>query len=412
MNQVEVAGLPPACLVNVVCTFSLGVGLNANRLVLYHRLLFPVVRARICLPISSELQKFNDSRFAAFTVKFITEKLSEITAHVFGTGAVVLTGAYHAELARLAAWSLVLYFNKFLNIEAAVCNFTIRNIVSSFHLGFGVDLAALKLELGSRVRYDPDRFPAAIFDSALHAKATALLYDSGNGVLTGCKRFDQVKSEYVNVYSVASLFVRGKKNNFKRREFRELQVQQQRKEAGTLDVAFPEDDSPEATKAKMALVLSAYKIVSNRQRRGKKGVSGLADLGLPPELNGIMLGTDGTIVPRAAPDVIDDLALVPGLTEETILQLMVPQDLEGGPGPSRRVPVSSLDAVCYVDTSGFVHLRSSQFGDVSLENGGALPEYEPISRTSNTSKRPSERDDKDEPRPHKHHRRHRHTANL
>jgi len=52
MNTVEVAGLPPATLVNVVCTFSLSVGLNANKLVLYNRMLFPVyARVRELVPV-------------------------------------------------------------------------------------------------------------------------------------------------------------------------------------------------------------------------------------------------------------------------------------------------------------------------------------------------------------------------
>lgn len=318
----------------------------------------------------------------------------------------VLTGAYHAELARLAAWSLVNYFNKFLGIEASVGNFTIRNIVSSFHLGFHTDLAALKLELGSRVRYDPDRFPAAIFASALHAKVVALLYDSGNGVLTGCKTFDEVKTEYINVYSVASLFVRGKKNNFKRREFRELQAQQLRKEAGSLDAPdAAEEEGPEAAKAKLQLVLNAYREVTGKRGRGlgKKlaglGAGGMDDLGLPSELAGLMLGADGSVSTQDDPS---------GLSAESILQLIVPADVNAVgtvATPGQRVPVTSLDSICYVDTSGFVHLVNDRFGDLSCEGGGSLPEYQPISLE--LSKRPSEDDKAEEEQPlrrskHKH----------
>lgn len=49
MNKVEVEGLPPATLVNVVCTFSLCVGLNSNKLVMYQRLRFPVKVERVSL---------------------------------------------------------------------------------------------------------------------------------------------------------------------------------------------------------------------------------------------------------------------------------------------------------------------------------------------------------------------------
>jgi len=247
-----------------------------------------------------------------------------------------------------------------------------------------VDLAALKIELGSRVRYDPDRFPAAIFASALHPKVVALLYDSGNGVLTGCKAFDEVKSEYVNVYNVASLFVRGRKSGFKRREFRELQAQQLRREAGSLNAPeAEEDDGPEAAKAKLQLVLNAYREVKGRGGRGiGKKLAGLGAgvdaMGFGAEFAGLELGADGSV---AAHDPME-LAL----SDESILQLVVPQDGTSAAAPGHRVPVSSLDSICYVDTSGFVHVVNDRFGDVSCESGGSLPEYQPISLPS---KRPA-----------------------
>lgn len=95
----------------------------------------------MCILACSQTVKVKRSRAFSFPQRdahrslgkqFQAEKLSEITAHVFATGAVVLTGACHAELARLAAWSLTAYFNKFLNIQASVAVFTIRNIVSSY----------------------------------------------------------------------------------------------------------------------------------------------------------------------------------------------------------------------------------------------------------------------------------------
>lgn len=282
----------------------------------------------------------------------------------------------------------------------------------SFHLGFNVDLAALKLELGSRVRYDPDRFPAAIFASALHAKVVALLYDSGNGVLTGCKAFDEVKTEYINVYSVASLFVRGRKNGFKRREFRELQAQQLRREAGSLDAPeAAEDDGPEAAKAKLQLVLNAYREVTGKRGRGlgKKLMAGLGadDLGLPSELAGLLMGADGSV---ATQDHEAAAAAALGMSDESILQLIVPSmnATDAVATPGQRVPVSSLDSICYVDTSGFVHLVSDRFGDLSCEAGGSLPEYQPIS-SSSLSKRPSEEEEeeKSEEQPLRRHK-HRH----
>lgn len=226
MNVISVPGLPDCHSVNVVCTFNLGVALNSTKLVLYHRRYFPV--------------KFNDARFAAFTVKFIPDGGSEITAHAFGTGAVVLTGAYCAEDARLAAWNIVRFFNDTLGVPATVVGFTIRNIVSSFHLGFPVDLIQLKLDLGSRVSYTPDLFPAAIFQSATDTNVTSLLYRTGNGVLTGCKQPGQIRKNYINVYNIASMYdhrraagiaLSEQNVTFERRQFREMQQKKLRQRA-------------------------------------------------------------------------------------------------------------------------------------------------------------------------------------
>ena len=76
-----------------------------------------------------------------------------------------------------------------------------------------------------------------------------------------------------------------------------------------------------------------------------------------------------------------------GMSEETILQFIVPPQASEestaaaeAVAQSKQVPVSSLNTICYVDTSGFVHLRGTGGAhDISLETGGALPEYVPIS---------------------------------
>lgn len=224
MNVISVPGLPDCNTVNVVCTFNMGVALNSTKLVLFHRKRFTV--------------KFNDRRFAAFTVKFRADGLGEITAHVFGTGAVVLTGAFCPEDARLAAWNFVHFFNEVLDVPATVCSFTIRNIVSCFHLGFPVELGELKMDLGSRVFYDPVRFPAAILQSATDPNVTGLIYWTGNGVITGCKQHAQIRRNYISVHQIASMYPRAKAaaESFKCRDFRERQRRKLRQRAALTSV--------------------------------------------------------------------------------------------------------------------------------------------------------------------------------
>jgi TATA-box binding protein (TBP) (component of TFIID and TFIIIB) len=385
MSKVQVQGIPDADLVNVVCTFSLMIGLNSTKLVMYSRMSFPV--------------KFNEARFAAFTVKFIAEGLTEITAHVFGTGAVVLTGACHADLARLAAWNLVWFLNKHMGIPAAVGNFTIRNIVSSFHLGFRVDLAKLKLAMGTRVRFNPDSFPAAIFNSALHANATALLYYSGNGVLTGLKNVEQVRVEYVNVYHVACMFERLAEGGFTRRDFRERQDQQLRLQASGSAVGYVDLDAPHSGRGggsgkrdeakemaeKMELVSAAYRVITDKQakalkRRALDALAALEDdsdaafaAALPSRAE-----TLAELTPDDATEVVfDELApalLAAGVRQggdaalrdeelpQVVMQMAVPPidaDVPLAPMRFDSVPVTAADSVCYVDKSGFIHLRTT-----------------------------------------------------
>lgn len=350
----------------------------------------------------------------------------------------VLTGAYHADIARTAAWNLVWYFNQYLGIPADVGNFTIRNIVSSFHLGFSVSLANLKLALGGRVRFDPDTFPAAIFNSALHAKATALLYESGNGVLTGLKKEEQVKVEYVNVYHVASLFEKGKEDAFRRRKFREMQNRQLRMQASGGGVVTALDGKPgpgpggrdpeeEMQRAKLRLIQAAYKEVSEKEakalkRRATAALAALSDDSAVAAEGAIAATPDLEHLARGALDpendvVMDDLAasLLAGaavasahgkdrladgsLPPEHILQMVIPAQHGGGEAGSvapmrfETIPVTAADSICYVDAKGFIHVKTHGFGNgpssAPDEEMPDAPAYVPLSAHLPTVDTPS-----------------------
>lgn len=170
MNVIQVPGIPDCTTVNVVGTCNLGVGLNLLMLAQERRWELPV--------------KFNPDKFAAITFNFESSGITQMTALIFSTGNVVLTGAVSEEQSRDAAWDLALYFN-WLGIPARVCHFKIRNMVSSLRLGFEVDLYALQEGLGDRVCYEPWKFPAAVVRSTFDEKEVTLVYISGGVVLTG-----------------------------------------------------------------------------------------------------------------------------------------------------------------------------------------------------------------------------------
>lgn len=105
--------------------------------------------------------KFNPMRFAAATINLEDDEGDNTTALCFGSGNMVHTGATTEEKARLQAHTLVRYLNEHLGIPAHVYDFTITNMVCDFKLGFEVNLASIRVDLGpGRTKYDPLKFPA------------------------------------------------------------------------------------------------------------------------------------------------------------------------------------------------------------------------------------------------------------
>jgi TATA-box binding protein (TBP) (component of TFIID and TFIIIB) len=122
----------------------------------------------------------------------------DVTALVYHTGNVVLTGASNVLMANMAAWNLALHFNK-NGIPAGMHNFQVENIVAKFHAGFYVDLVSFAEDKGVLVEYDPDNFPAAIYCgfSPSGAKFTILVYNTGSLVITGSRTREEAIERYV-----------------------------------------------------------------------------------------------------------------------------------------------------------------------------------------------------------------------
>lgn len=123
--------------------------------------------------------KYNPNKFAAATLNFSCEGVGQMTALIFSTGNIVLTGAVCEELSREAAWALARAFHELVDIPATVVRFKMRNMVSSFKLGFEVELYDLKAAIGDRVVFEPMKFPAAIMRGPFDTKEVILTYDWG-----------------------------------------------------------------------------------------------------------------------------------------------------------------------------------------------------------------------------------------
>ncbi len=122
----------------------------------------------------------------------------DVTALVYHTGNVVLTGASNVQMANAAAWNLTYYFSKH-GIPVQMRNFKVENIVAKFHTGFYVDLAAFKRARGILVKYNPDQFPAAIYKGYRDdgKKFKILVYNTGSLVITGLRTREEAMERYI-----------------------------------------------------------------------------------------------------------------------------------------------------------------------------------------------------------------------
>lgn len=123
-----------------------------------------------------------------------------VSALVYYTGKVVLTGASNPEMAIMAAWNLTHLFNSH-GIPASMTNFQTENIVAKFHTGFRVDLDSFKEEQGNLVEYEPETFTAAIYKGFSRDKTsfTVLVYKTGSLVVIGSRSRAEAISRYVAI---------------------------------------------------------------------------------------------------------------------------------------------------------------------------------------------------------------------
>jgi transcription initiation factor TFIID TATA-box-binding protein len=181
-NIIQDGDLPKCYMVNVVCTYNLGVRLNLRKIALYKK---------------DKLQcKFNPVKFAAMTLTVKTKWLAPTTALVFSSSNIVHTGAKTEEHARQSAWALTYYFNKFLEIPVSLTKFKITNIVSHFNVGYKVDLKTLAAEIGARATFEPNMIQSCRVRDKDDPKLVCLVYHSGAVVVTGAKKRKHVKNQY------------------------------------------------------------------------------------------------------------------------------------------------------------------------------------------------------------------------
>lgn len=123
-----------------------------------------------------------------------------VTSLLFNSTRVVLIGASNEYIARNGASRLVHMLCKCMGIPARLTDFRIVNIVTTFALGFQVDLDMLAKEEGCAAEYDPISFPAVIMPSG--TKMALLVNYTGNCILTGCSCRKTLKAFFVTCYHI------------------------------------------------------------------------------------------------------------------------------------------------------------------------------------------------------------------
>lgn len=121
----------------------------------------------------------------------------DVTALLYHTSKVVLTGASNEYMARNSAWAQAFMLHRRLGIPVRMSAFRIENIVCNFFLGYEVDLAKFKQDEGSLVKYEPENFPAAIYSP--NKRFTVLVNYTGKLIITG-SRDRSASIEYYGIF--------------------------------------------------------------------------------------------------------------------------------------------------------------------------------------------------------------------
>lgn len=132
-------------------------------------------------------------------IKGVKAPIQVVTALIYHTSKIMLTGASNAYVARSAAWMFMRLLNTRVDIPAIVYNFRIENIVCNYYLKFKVDLTAFSISEGKMMcSYVPKRFPAAIY--RFGEKFAALVNRTGRIIITGSRDREKTALNYDILY--------------------------------------------------------------------------------------------------------------------------------------------------------------------------------------------------------------------
>jgi transcription initiation factor TFIID TATA-box-binding protein len=150
---------------------------------------------------------YNPEVFAALQTK-ITDRTIDLNATllIFSSGKIIVTGLEKLEQARIMYHSMLPeFFNKRMGLNIQLGKFVIQNIVAKSECvlqngtRFALDIQALRDENSCHVSLMDDLFPGAIYPME-NPKLMILLFKSGNIVLTGAKKQEDLNHGIYKLY--------------------------------------------------------------------------------------------------------------------------------------------------------------------------------------------------------------------
>lgn len=122
----------------------------------------------------------------------------DVTALLYHTSRVVLTGASNEFVARNSAHLMTFMLHQRLQFPVTMNSFRVENVVSNFFLGYELNLNKFASDEGDLVHYEPDVFPAAIYRAWVGR--TVLINRTGKLIITGARDRDESIGYYHKLY--------------------------------------------------------------------------------------------------------------------------------------------------------------------------------------------------------------------
>lgn len=151
------------------------------------------------LSLATLAPELRNARYAASRMNAIIVRVPGATAMLFASGTVTLTGSKSQTGALQAANAVAAEVARVLLTRVGVRNFSVRNIVCSWSVGFRVRLEGVASDCYMDANYEPELFPGLRLKMSVQtrsgeSKLTAQIFSSGKVVFLGAKSLEAVKS--------------------------------------------------------------------------------------------------------------------------------------------------------------------------------------------------------------------------